>query len=1025
MSKIYDGQPDYQQGGDSGQDTASSIQPINNAENLYAANLNRAVENVRVRTEEIRQQLLDLHYYSDYDRGFILKSDALFSFIESDPVGDPGRYELVMTADDLVILPALTPGYTSGGRDRGAKMFTQQGGNWVPYAGTLGADDLTFITSAQFTGMRGYNDANDFNVDLNGFSLGGNRLTLTLIADPAINGGIATMTATVTGSPAVDITITYGTLTPTTVTDIISFVNTDAASQGGYGLSAILRASTTSPGVAAPPTITSAVFQGGYDAEGHKITPAMLSAFFAATDGLGNKINRLRDGESLAIAYTYGPVESGVAGANGGRRQSLYDLPANRLGAFTDNTAPAVGWNLYNTGREPEKIPGSVPVGKRVKNVFVLLDGTIVTTTPGRLGESSALLARLASTVFPTGASLIGYGGSGPWEDTTIVAPGTLEAALDSIVASLASKTALADGAGKLGISAQTGLPTSGNLPLNLGASSIRTAIAALLNTAPTSTTSGGVNSRVSENGHTLKTYAPITKDLSALATAGGQRFAAQLTSTGNQNFLVPVRGGREEFADIVVQPMAVSGVILAAEPISFGTFPGSVRLTDATIAARFVNMNALLPSMQTYSESAPGSKALSACIMVLIQGTTGGVDGNGYYLFSKLSFLAPPARDVYLLKLDGTVPDFATTNFVGATLTFLNTHIRGSNSSSNFERSYHVAENFAEKVVALPGTLNPWLETYYSDVASIGNDAIKGSYHLAAKSVWQPTAPTPRDSDNILGTADKALLDGVETGIPTDASLSHHHNGFYSLAYASNLEAARPFITIGIAAAIDLATLASPLGDYIQLPTHNVPAGYRPTGVTLMYKLQILTSAAAAALVSASINLRASPAVLATGGYNAAPSRLVTTAQFLKQNAAMVADGREFYGDITCACNMAGQVAFKILNTTNIDDLNSYLQVFPQYYSLIPTTLVSLLQQGGAASFIGAVVSGEVTVTGLTGMTVASVGRFLEISGSTTSIENNGVFLISAFVSAGTVKIRAPYATVPDPGPLSWSERI
>ena len=90
-----------------------------------------------------------------------------------------------------------------------------------------------------------------------------------------------------------------------------------------------------------------------------------------------------------------GPVERDVAAAKGGRRQSLHDWPSARTGGSSDNTAPASGWNLFNTAREPEKIPGSVPVGKMLNGRFVFIDGTNVGVTAISLTESHRSLARL------------------------------------------------------------------------------------------------------------------------------------------------------------------------------------------------------------------------------------------------------------------------------------------------------------------------------------------------------------------------------------------------------------------------------------------------------------------------------------------------------------------------------------------------------------------------------------------------------------------------------------------------------
>jgi hypothetical protein len=184
-------------------------------------------------------------------------------------------------------------------------MFVQNGLNWLPYAGTLGTNDLSFVATARFTGMRGYEDCEDFDTVGSGFSLGGNRLQITLVANPAVAGGV--ISATVTGSPETLITITYGTLTPTYISQIIAYIASDTTSQGAYGLAHMIRGVTTlAAGPASttvPPAITNAIFQGGYDAEAHQITAAQLTTFFNALDS-GVYRNRMQEGEASPSALS-------------------------------------------------------------------------------------------------------------------------------------------------------------------------------------------------------------------------------------------------------------------------------------------------------------------------------------------------------------------------------------------------------------------------------------------------------------------------------------------------------------------------------------------------------------------------------------------------------------------------------------------------------------------------------------------------------------------------------------------------
>jgi hypothetical protein len=80
---------------------------------------------------------------------------------------------------------------------------------------------------------------------------------------------------------------------------------------------------------------------------------------------------------------------------------------------------------------------------------------------------------------------------------------------------------------------------------------------------------------------------------------------------------------------------------------------------------------------------------------------------------------------------------------------------------------------------------------------------------------------------------------------------------------------------------------------------------------------------------------------------------------------------------------------------------------------------------QTGSAANITTVGGGLATVTGLTGMSASSVGRFLTISGAASS-GNNGTFLIAAFISSSSVQVANASAVASDAnnGSISWSER-
>jgi len=80
---------------------------------------------------------------------------------------------------------------------------------------------------------------------------------------------------------------------------------------------------------------------------------------------------------------------------------------------------------------------------------------------------------------------------------------------------------------------------------------------------------------------------------------------------------------------------------------------------------------------------------------------------------------------------------------------------------------------------------------------------------------------------------------------------------------------------------------------------------------------------------------------------------------------------------------------------------------------------------QTGSSASIASIASGIVTISGLTGMTDSSIGRFITISGADTSA-NNGTFLITAVNSATSVDYSNPSGVAPDAnnGSIEWIER-
>ncbi len=86
----------------------------------------------------------------------------------------------------------------------------------------------------------------------------------------------------------------------------------------------------------------------------------------------------------------------------------------------------------------------------------------------------------------------------------------------------------------------------------------------------------------------------------------------------------------------------------------------------------------------------------------------------------------------------------------------------------------------------------------------------------------------------------------------------------------------------------------------------------------------------------------------------------------------------------------------------------------------------VALGGQTGSVASITTLVSGELTLTGLTGMTADSVGDVLSVSGAASG-GNNGTFTIVEYISATSVKIRNPSGVAADAnnGSIGWAEKL
>jgi len=118
---------------------------------------------------------------------------------------------------------------------------------------------------------------------------------------------------------------------------------------------------------------------------------------------------------------------------------------------------------------------------------------------------------------------------------------------------------------------------------------------------------------------------------------------------------------------------------------------------------------------------------------------------------------------------------------------------------------------------------------------------------------------------------------------------------------------------------------------------------------------------------------------------------------------------------------------------TSRINSLDQALDIAG---SLIKSATYTLLEepnslgspvsgQFGISAQVTDVTSGIVTLDGLSGMTVSSIGRFITIADAADP-NNNGTFLISSYISATSVTIVNASGVFPDAnsGSLTWTER-
>lgn len=327
---------DYAKIGDTGQDNVDAIAPISDGEPATQSTFRRPSENLRERTEDVRQAVEDLFYYRDAQH-LAIASTGTFTW--EGTVADAGTGKIVQTAP-LVIKPFLTP-----------------------RADTKASISIGVATSNEIT----------YTVNTTAFAT--NRMNQVFIEHR--DDGVATpLSVSISDNPIKRIVVHFD--SSNILHDAASVKSAvDAAIAADLDLLGKLVTSINAAPVITVASFAETRFEGTADAEEHVISSGVLDALTTTTP--------LQAGDTVAVWYRY---LIDPAGGFDGRRESL--------GAHGNTNIPLAA--LFVTSDEPDKIPGAIPLCTVSGNTgnpgttLIFIDGTVFNKGDTlKLGGSSAV----------------------------------------------------------------------------------------------------------------------------------------------------------------------------------------------------------------------------------------------------------------------------------------------------------------------------------------------------------------------------------------------------------------------------------------------------------------------------------------------------------------------------------------------------------------------------------------------------------------------------------------------------------
>ena len=353
--------------GDSGErgnstEGVESIKPTTDGERAHQTVFRRPTDNIRQRTEALRDAGEQAKYLMDQTRWVITpgRADGV-SMLPLEPMAEIAWNPLsgIFTFSEAVVLQPLNTPDTDK-QETVSFSFT----DGIPNTANV---DFTPIGGGDGDAKRAYNGANLIRVKW-------------FAADPGDMGSAVIpgkVDITVTGDPVHVLNITIADDDTAQMSDLSNALTIVAASITSMGLTYSVGGTMSTYLEYLDITNTDFVFTGNFDREVHYIPTTTWSDFFAEPNALG-------DGDTLCISWQYYvEPDPGIDG----RRQRI---PSNITVAEPDHTT-VLPSQLFITSDEPEKIPFAIPIVKRIGDDLFWIDGGVSTanannTYPGEHG---------------------------------------------------------------------------------------------------------------------------------------------------------------------------------------------------------------------------------------------------------------------------------------------------------------------------------------------------------------------------------------------------------------------------------------------------------------------------------------------------------------------------------------------------------------------------------------------------------------------------------------------------------------